>query len=140
MKLVKTISVLALTMGLTGVAHADGYETDTDARTAAQTTTTKRQVNYQCQGGKTLRVVYGFNRQEIPTYAQATLNGKTRFMPYNMRLSDNVTTHFGDDNNFNLGTSVLTISNYHSNSISTVASPSGTILFKSCTPRSVKRI
>ncbi len=140
MKLVKMIPALALVIGLAGVAHADDYETETDGRTAVDTTTIKRQVTYQCQSGKSLKVTYGFNNAKVPTYAQAYLNGKTRLMPYNMRLSDDVGTYFGDENNFSLGTSALTLSNYHKNSISNITSPGGEILYKSCNVKSVKKL
>ncbi|WP_394261078.1 adhesin [Moraxella boevrei] len=135
--LVKFVPAIALVAGMSGIAHADDFAMDPEG--ARESTVYKRQVNYQCQSGKSLSVTYGFNKQKLPTYAQANLNGKTRFMPLNMAQSDDVGTSFGDENNFSLSTSAMTLANYHKNSISTVQSPGSEILFKSCNVKGVKK-
>lgn len=135
--LTKILPTLALVIGTSSMVHADDMM---DARQADDTTVTKRQVNYQCQSGKSVKVTYGFNQQNLPTYAQATLSGKSRFMPINLAYSDNVTTRFGDDNNFSLGTSALTLSNYHKVGIDTIQNPASEILYKSCKVKSVKKL
>ena len=40
-----------------------------------------RQVNYTCQNNKKVSVTYGFNKQNLPTFAEANLNGKKDFYP-----------------------------------------------------------
>lgn len=136
MKLKAVISGLALVASM-GVAHADELM---DARQADESTVAKRQVVYQCQGGKSVKVVYGFNKQNLPVYAQANLNGKSRFMPINLAHSDNVSTRFGDDNNFSLGVSAMTLSNYHKVGVDTIQSPASDILYKGCKVKSVKKV
>ncbi|ELA09341.1 hypothetical protein MOMA_03020 [Moraxella macacae 0408225] len=134
----KILSAVALIIGMSGVASAENFATD--AYEADKSTVYKRKVDYQCQSGKDLSVIYGFNAQKQPTYAQASLNGKPRFMPYNMNRSDNVDTTFGDDNNFSLSTPALTLKNYHRSSIATVTSPSSEILYKSCNVKQTRRV
>lgn len=121
----------------TGTAYAEELM---DAREADATAVKTRQVTYQCQGKNTVKVTYGFNQQNLPTYAQATLNGKSRFMPINLAHSDSVSTRFGDDNNFSLGASAFNLSNYHKVSVDTIQSPASDILFKSCNVKSVKKL
>lgn len=136
MKLKAMISGLALLASM-GVAHADELM---DARQADESTVNKRQVVYQCQGNKSVKVVYGFNKQNLPTYAQASLNGKSRFMPINLAHSDNVGTRFGDDNNFSIGASAITLSNYHKVGVDTIQDPANEILYKSCKVKSYKKV
>ncbi|MDO4451175.1 MAG: adhesin [Moraxella sp.] len=133
-KLLASVFALVATMG---VAHADDMM---DARKADESTVNKRQVTYQCQGKKSIKVTYGFNKQNQPTYAQATLNGKTRFMPINLAHSDNVDTWFGNDNNFNLSTPAMTLANYHKTSIATIQDPASNILYKDCQVKSSKKV
>lgn len=135
MKALKILApVLALGM-LTGVAHAETM----DARQADATTTKVRQVSYQCATGGKVKVSYGFNKQKLPTYAQAHLGGKTRFLPINLAHSDIAGTNFGDDNSWNIGTSALTLGNYHKADL-LVQDPNSTIAYKNCRVVSTKKI
>lgn len=99
-----------------------------------------RSVNYSCQNGKSVTVKYGFNNQNLPTYAEASVNGKVRFMPINLNLTDSVGTVFGDEDNFSLSGGVdanaITYRNVRSSSIN-IQSPSSEIVYKGC--RAVRR-
>lgn len=122
-------AVLGLSLlGATAYANDMPHE---DAASVHAQTVSKKSVNYRCQSGKKVKVTYGFNKQGLPTYAQATLNGKSRFMPINLNRSDSVDTVFGDENNFSLSTSALSKSNYRKANIM-VMSPSSEVLFKGC--------
>lgn len=112
-----------------------------DARQAADTAVKERQVHYVCSNKKSVKVTYGFNKQNLPTFAQAYLNGKTRFMPINLAQSNNVNTNFGDQNNFSLMSlgSDLTLANVQRSSVN-IQDPASNILFKLCDAKSVKRI
>lgn len=122
MKILSTALLVAATL-VTGVAHADAGQA-----------VRKSSVSYTCQQGKKVKVTYGFNKQNLPVYASAYMNGKTRYMPINLNASDNVDTVFGDENNFKLSTGYLDRSNHRRNSIM-ITSPGQDILFKSCKPR-----
>lgn len=98
-----------------------------------------RQVNYTCQSNKKLSVTYGFNKQNLPTYAQANLNGKDRFLPINLGRSDTVDTVFGDEENFSIMSNAMRLNNYHKSSIN-VQDASSKILYKGCEVQSVKRV
>lgn len=113
------------------LAHAD-YASD--SRAAHGSTKTTKTVNYQCQNGKNVRVTYGFNAQKLPTYAQANIDGKNRFLPINLNRSDNVDTVFGDSNNYSIMTDAMTLANHRSKSIN-IQSASGEFAFKGCSPR-----
>lgn len=91
-----------------------------------------RLVHYTCQGNRNIEVTYGFNNVNHPTYASAKINGKKRFMPINYEQTDNMVTVFGDDNNFNMMTDSMIISNYSKVPAVLVNSPSGEILYKDC--------
>lgn len=106
-----------------GVAHADASEA-----------VKKSAVNYTCQQGKKLKVTYGFNKEKLPVYASAYLNGKTRYMPINLNRSDNVDTIFGDEDNFSLSTEAMTQANHREKAVM-ITSPGQEILFKSCMPK-----
>lgn len=71
--------------------------------------------------------------QGIPTYAQATLNGKSRLMPINLNRTDSVDTVFGDENNFSISAGAMSSKNYRS--AIQVQSPASKIVYKSCTAR-----
>lgn len=119
------------------VASTATYATNqpqSDAQEAYQNTVQTKKVNYICQNGKKVTVTYGFNAQNLPTYAQASLNGKKRFMPINLYRSDNVSTIFGDENNFSVLGNVITLKNVNKSSIN-IQSPASEILFKSCKKR-----
>ena len=53
-------------------------------------------------------------------------------MPINYEQTDNMVTVFGDDNNFNMMTDSMIISNYSKVPAVLVNSPSGEILYKEC--------
>lgn len=101
-------------------------------------TVSRKAVSYSCQSGKKVKVTYGFNRQGLPTYAQAFANGKTRYMPINLSRSDNVDTVFGDENSFSLAASYMDRKNYHRRSVM-ITAPDGEIVFKNCSPRHGRR-
>lgn len=135
---IKFIPVIALMLGSTDalantVSHSDADQ----ARKSAVKT---RAVNYTCQNGEKVSVKYGFNKQNLPTYAQASLNDKTRFMPINPYRTDDAGTVFGDEDNFSLNGGVdanaLTYKNIRKSSIN-VLSPASEIIHKGC--HAVKR-
>lgn len=119
------------------VAHAD--TSAMDAHSADQMTTQTRSVNYICQGNKKLTVKYGFDEHEAATFAQASVNGKKRFMPINRNLSDEVGTTFGDENNFNLTADRLDLTNYRNVKLVGIMSPSGEFAYKGCAPQKQKK-
>lgn len=118
---------------ITSFSAVAAVKPQADARQMAEATVVKKVVNYNCGTGKRLKVTYGFNKQGLPTYSQAFLSGKTRFMPINLNLSDRVGTTFGDDNNFSLRTSGITSKNYKADI--QVQSPSSEMIYKSCSAR-----
>lgn len=99
----------------------------------------KREVSYQCQGNKRVKVTYGFNRQKLPTYASAHINGKDRFMPFNLNRSDNVDAVFGDENNFSIMSEDFRLATYHRRAAN-IQSSDGEMLYKNCRFRSVKKL
>ncbi|MFA9486825.1 adhesin [Moraxella haemolytica] len=136
MKALKTIApVLALGLAFAGTAHAQTM----DARQADATATKVRQVTYQCNAGGRVTVNFGFNKHNLPTFAEARLGGKTRFLPINLSASDNVDTNFGDENSWNISTDALTLNNYHKSSLMVQDSDSS-IAYKNCRVVSTKRI
>ncbi|EGZ50301.1 MULTISPECIES: ACP-like domain-containing protein [Neisseria] len=114
-------ALLACSLLASGLAHAENAAVS------------KSVVHYSCQQGKKLKVTYGFNKQKLPVYASAYMNGKTRYMPINLNVSDNVDTVFGDENNFKLSTSYMDRKNHRKNAVM-VTSPGQEIIFKSCRP------
>ena len=98
-----------------------------------------RQVNYTCQSNKKVSVTYGFNKQNLPTFAEANLNGKKRFLPINLGRSDDVDTVFGDEENFSIMTGALRLNNYHKSSAN-IQNASSEILYKGCDVQSVKKL
>lgn len=117
---------------VSSVAQAAGMQSD--ARTAHESAVKSGSVKYRCQQGRNLTVKYGFNKKGQPTYAQAKLNGKTRFMPINYHTSDATSTNFGDENNFSLSADPMNWKNFRKAGIS-IQSPSNEILYKLCEPR-----
>lgn len=104
------------------------------AENIIDTAVSKSTVNYACQQGKKLRVTYGFNAENLPVYAAAHLNGKMRYMPKNLYVSDNVSTVFGDEDNFKLSSGYMDRKNHRRQAVM-ITSPGQEILFKSCMPR-----
>lgn len=125
----------ALTSG-SALAYSDQVM---DPATSYDSATKVRQVNYSCQGKNKISVIYGFNKQNLPTYAQANLNGKDRFLPINLGRSDTVDTVFGDEDNFSIMSNALRLNNYHNSSIN-IQDASSKILYKGCNSKSVKRL
>ncbi|MGQ8821348.1 ACP-like domain-containing protein [Bibersteinia trehalosi] len=124
----KIMTFSALAMLATGLAQAAPHS---DARQAHASTVKTTKVKYVCQDNKKLTVKYGFNKQNRPTYAEAKLNGKTRFMPINLHETDESGTTFGDENNFSLYGDPMTFSNHRRANIN-IQSPSNEILYKLC--------
>lgn len=105
-----------------------------DPATMHANTVKTKTVSYTCQNAKKVTVKYGFNKQNLPTYAEAQLNGKKRFMPVNLHHSDNVTSAFGDENNFSLSTDAITFKTVKKGYVN-IQSPASEILFKGCKAR-----
>lgn len=137
MKTLKLIAPLfALGIGLSGAAHA---QATMDAATADKTAVKVRQVTYKCTTGGTTKVTYGFNKQKLPTYAEANLGGKTRFLPINLARSDVAGTFFGDEDSWQIGSDALTLNNYHKSDV-LIQDPSANTAYKGCKVSKVKRI
>lgn len=130
MKNIITLSALAFIA--TNMVQAAGLQSD--AREAAESTTKTEYIKYRCQNGKHLSVKYGFNSQQQPTYAQAKLNGKSRFMPINVHTSDATGTTFGDEHNFSLYGDPITFKAVKTAEIN-IQSPAAEILYKDCKPK-----
>lgn len=60
---------------------------------------------------------YGFSDQALPTYAEANLGGKTRFLPINLVESAGNFMHFGDDNDWQILGFYLQLDNDHHSDI-----------------------
>ena len=112
MKLLSAV-VLSSLVALSGTALAE----------TGNPTVSKKSVSYRCQQGKRINVTYGFNKQGLPNYAVARIDG-----------SDNVDTFFIDEGGYTLGTGAMSTKNYRKQPIM-ITSPKDEILFKSCTPR-----
>lgn len=97
-------------------------------------TVSKKSVTYSCQQGRTLKVTYGFNKQGLPTYAAASLNGKKRVLPINLAHSDIAGTMFGKEGGYVINTDYLDSKNYRKSS-AMVTSPKNWILYKGCEVR-----
>ena len=111
MKALKIIApVLALGLSFTAIANAK----DTmSVRSAKQLANKVHQVTYSCTTGDTVQVNYGFSDQALPTYAEANLGGKTRFLPINLVESAGNSMHFGDDNDWQILGFYLQLDNDH---------------------------
>ena len=97
-------------------------------------TTSTASVAYSCQSGKKVTVTYGFNKQNLPTYASATINGKKRKMLINLNRSDDTETYFGNDDGYRLGSNYMDKKNYRTLSI-LITAPNNHLVFKNCMPR-----
>ncbi|WP_066799873.1 ACP-like domain-containing protein [Moraxella oblonga] len=71
------------------------------------------------------------NKQNLPTYAEAELNGKTRFMPINLYNSDEMSTEFGDENNFSLSTEAFDYKTVNKTTVN-ISAPDSEFLYKTC--------
>ena len=128
--LFSTVAIVSTTLA-SGSALASSNQV-MDPAAAHKDAVKTRLVHYTCQGNSNIEVTYGFNNVNHPTYASAKINGKKRFMPINYEQTDNMVTVFGDDNNFNMMTDSMIISNYSKVPAVLVNSPSGEILYKEC--------
>ena len=139
-KLTTVLSSAAILATALSSGSALAYTDDVmDPAESYDTAVKVRQVNYTCQSNKKLSVTYGFNKQNLPTYAQAYLNGKDRFLPINLGRSDTVDTVFGDEENFSIMSNAMRLNNYHKSSIN-VQNASSEILYKGCDVKSVKKV
>ena len=140
MKLLSAV-VLSSLVAFSGTAMAE----------TGNPTVSKKTVSYHCQQGKRINVTYGFNKQGLPNYAVARINGRrraicepnyavaringrSRTMDINLDRSDNVDTYFIDEGGYTLSTSEMSTKTYRKQPIM-ITSPKDEILFKSCTPR-----
>ena len=104
------------------------YTPQSYAKKAYESAVIQKTTSYKCDEGESFNVTYGFSQKGSPTYAQAYLNGKIRFMPIKLKNTDTAITTFGDDDNFRLITDSITGKNIQ------VQSPSNEIIYKSCIP------
>ncbi|EIJ68993.1 ACP-like domain-containing protein [Pasteurella bettyae] len=125
----KLIVLATAALMVSSLAHAAGEQSD--PREAYESTVKTAKVKYSCQNGKKLAVKYGFNKQGIPTYAEAKLNGKTRFMPINLNTTDASGTTFGDENNFSLYGDPMEFDNFRKADVN-IQNPASEILYKGC--------
>lgn len=139
-KLTAVLSPVAMVVAALTATPALAYTDQVmDPAQSYDSTVKKRQVNYTCQSNKRVSVVYGFNSANLPTYAEAVLNGKKRFLPLNLARTDNVDTVFGDEENFSIMSDAMRLNNYHRLSIN-VQNANSEIVFKGCNVRSVRRL
>lgn len=139
-KLTAALSSAGILMAMLGSSSAMAYSDKVMEPSESYDTAVKhRQVNYTCQNNKKVSVTYGFNKQNLPTFAEANLNGKKRFLPINLGRSDDVDTVFGDEENFSIMTGALRLNNYHKSSAN-IQNASSEILYKGCDVQSVKKI
>ncbi|MCF7528760.1 DUF7606 domain-containing protein [Neisseria lisongii] len=101
---------------------------------AAQKTANTKSVQYSCQQGKKVKVTYAFNKQGLPTYASAYVNGKVRTMPINLNHSNSVDTIFGQEDSYMLNSNYLDSKNYRKSSIM-ITAPDNQIVYKGCSAR-----
>lgn len=136
MKAVKIFTPLfACGVLFSGAASAEVME----PAEAHETATKVRQVTYQCGKGGQVKVTYGFNAEKLPTYAEAHLGGKTRFLPINLAHSDAAGTSFGDENSWRIGSAAITLGNYHKSDV-LIQDPNSEIAYKHCKVTATKKI
>lgn len=139
-KLTAALSSAGILMAMLGSGSAMAYSDQVMEPSESYDSAVKhRQVNYTCQNNKKVSVTYGFNKQNLPTFAEANLNGKKRFLPINLGRSDMVVTVFGDEENFSIMTGALRLNNYHKSSANIQDASSETI-YKGCNVKSVKKL
>ena len=139
-KLTAALSSAGILMAMLGSGSAMAYSDKVMEPSESYDTAVKhRQVNYTCQNNKKISVTYGFNKQNLPTFAEAHLNGKKRFLPINLGRSDDVDTVFGDEDNYSIMSSALRLGNYHKSSIN-IQDASSKIVYKGCDVKSIKKL
>ncbi|MGM8909804.1 ACP-like domain-containing protein [Psychrobacter sp. 1U1] len=138
--LTAALSSAGILMAALGSGSAMAYSDNVMEPSESYDTAIKhRQVNYTCQNNKKVSVTYGFNEQYLPTFAEANLNGKKRFLPINLGRSDNVGTVFGDEENFSIMTGPLRLNNYHKSSAN-IQNAKSEILYKGCDVASIVKL
>ena len=139
-KLTAALSSAGILMSMLGSGSAMAYSDKVMEPSESYDSAVKhRQVNYTCQNNKKVSVTYGFNKQNLPTFAEANLNGKKRFLPINLGRSDMVDTVFGDEENFSVMTGALRLNNYHKSSAN-IQDASSEIIYKGCNVKSIKKL
>lgn len=139
-KLTAVLSSAGIMMAMLGSGSAMAYSDKVmEASESYDTAVKHRQVNYSCQNNKKVSVTYGFNEQYLPTFAEANLNGKKRFLPINLARSDDTMTVFGEEENFRVMTGPLRLNNYHTSSAN-IQNASSEILYKGCDVASIKKL
>lgn len=119
---------------LSAIAVAALFAAGTAAAETGNPTVAKKTVSYKCQQGKTLSITYGFNKQGLPNYALARIDGRTRTMDINLDRSDNVDTFFIDEGGYTLGTNYMDSKNFRKQPVM-ITGPDDRVLFKNCTAR-----
>ena len=139
-KLTAALSSAGILMSMLGSGSAMAYSDQVMEPSESYDSAVKhRQVNYTCQNNKKVSVTYGFNKQNLPTFAEANLNGKKRFLPINLGRSDMVDTVFGDEEYFSIMTGALRLNNYHKSSAN-IQDASSEIIYKGCNVKSIKKL
>nr|WP_313975483.1 adhesin [uncultured Psychrobacter sp.] len=139
-KLTAALSSAAIMIAMFGSGSAMAYSDQVMEPGESYDTAVKiRQVNYTCQSNKKVSVIYGFNKEYLPTFAEAKLNGKKRFLPINLGRSDNVDTVFGDEDNFSIMTGALRLNSYHKSSAN-IQNAKSEILYKGCNVASIRKL
>jgi len=139
-KLTAALSSAGILMSMLGSGSAMAYSDKVMEPSESYDSAVKhRQVNYTCQNKKKVSVTYGFNKQNLPTFAEANLNGKKRFLPINLGRSDMVDTVFGDEEYFSIMTGALRLNNYHKSSAN-IQDASSEIIYKGCNVKSIKKL
>lgn len=139
-KLTAALSSAGILISMLGSGSAMAYSDKVMEPSESYDSAVKhRQVNYTCQNNKKVSVTYGFNKQNLPTFAEANLNGKKRFLPINLGRSDMVDTVFGDEENFSVMTGALRLNNYHKSSAN-IQDASSEIIYKGCNVKSIKKL
>ena len=139
-KLTAALSSAGILISMLGSGSAMAYSNKVMEPSESYDSAVKhRHVNYTCQNNKKVSVTYGFNKQNLPTFAEANLNGKKRFLPINLGRSDMVDTVFGDEENFSVMTGALRLNNYHKSSAN-IQDASSEIIYKGCNVKSVKKL
>ena len=139
-KLTAALSSAGILISMLGSGSAMAYSNKVMEPSESYDSAVKhRQVNYTCQNNKKVSVTYGFNKQNLPTFAEANLNGKKRFLPINLGRSDMVDTVFGDEENFSVMTGALRLNNYHKSSAN-IQDASSEIIYKGCNVKSIKKL
>ena len=139
-KLTAALSSVGILMAALGSGSALAYSDQVMEPSESYDTAIKhRQVNYTCQNNNKISVTYGFNKQYLPTFAEANLNGKKRFLPINLARTDNISTVFGDAENFSIMTGPLRLNNYHKSSAN-IQNANSEILYKGCNVASIVKL